>query len=80
MKNVGAPGMFLVTSGEEYNSSFIEYNVFNTLGSKVFQGRMQNNYGKILSTIDLSSLNSGVYFVSFNSLEGVANQKIVIVH
>ncbi|MGI8952671.1 MAG: T9SS type A sorting domain-containing protein [Chitinophagaceae bacterium] len=80
MNSYGKPGMFMVKSEQELNVPFLEYRVFNSLGSKVFQGRIQNNSGKILSTIDLSFLSSGVYFVSFNSTEGVTNQKIVIAH
>lgn len=78
--NYGKPGMFMVKSEEDLNAPFLGYNVFNSSGTKVFQGKIQNNSGKILSTIDLSFLNSGVYFVSFNSAEGITNQKIVILH
>jgi hypothetical protein len=80
LNTYGRSGMFLIKSEEEYSAPFVEYIVFNSIGSKVYQGRFKNNGVKIFSTMDLSFLASGVYFVRFNAVEGITGKKIVILH
>ncbi len=80
ISNTNTPGIFLIKSEEPYNAPYMEYNIFNSIGNKVYQGRLENAYGKINTTINLSFLNNGIYYVGFNTEEKITNSKIVIAH
>ena len=49
--------------------------IFNLLGAQVFKSNIENQLQ--LSTINLSYLNQGVYFLKIETVEGILTKKII---
>ncbi|MEP6513878.1 MAG: hypothetical protein ABJA79_08410 [Parafilimonas sp.] len=79
ISNTNIPGIFLIKSKEAYNAPYLELSIFNSIGNKVYQGRLENAYGKI-NTNQFMILNNGIYYVGFNTEEKITKSKIVIAH
>jgi poly(beta-D-mannuronate) lyase len=69
-----------VTQGKLYikrvSNNFNTVNVYSVLGSKMLQ--IQLNSNDLLEEIDLSSLNSGLYFVEISNGEEKAIKRILV--
>lgn len=55
-----------------------EVAIFSTTGQKVFQANLNQNSGFYNKTLDLSSLNSGVYILQFTSGDYNITKKIIL--
>jgi photosystem II stability/assembly factor-like uncharacterized protein len=61
----------------KWNSSEdVSLRIYNTLGKLVFYGKKVNLYNGY--KIDISSMNSGVYFVKLNSTKGEITKKLIV--
>jgi serine protease len=68
-------GLFNLQFLQDYSSTNITIDVYNTLGSKVYEETL-TNYNSHFHSIDLSSLAIGLYIVQINILGSIINMKI----
>ena len=78
ISNTNVPGIFLVKSGKVYSAPYLAYNILNSSGIVVHKGRIENAHGKINTTMNLSFLQNGIYYVSFNTEDKLPASKIVL--
>ena len=68
-------GTFNLQFYQDYSNTDITIDVYNTLGSKIYEEKL-TNYSSHFHSLDLSSLAIGLYIVQINAFGSVINMKI----